>query len=340
MTPRHWLASVIFTFLALPLAIGDGARAATQNEQGNDLSYLSTRSNLIFVGKVVSVSHTISQTGGDGTAPLPFTLVTYTIEQVVHGTLQENSFTMRFIGGPDNRGNILTVTGVPHFQVNERDLLFVSSNGAQSCPLVLCQWGRYRILKGDVYTHQGVPVQDVAENRAIAFGSPQEDFSVRTYPAPSFEELLRDPSFRDQVGESAIPLDELRILYEKYLSEEISEQTVRGPRDQDNADDEVIETNTPSAPRSADTIRTSAISLDQFLDKLRVTLINVNVTPQPLRSIDANEVFSASSPPESGAPLPEAVRTDDDASDLIPSPSDIEELRLLERHGYNPVIEK
>lgn len=338
MTKSPRFAVLVVSLFAFAIAFGGSARAAIDAELGTDLEYLSTNSNLIFIGDVISISYGVSQSGSDGTAPLPFTFVTYKIEQVLRGTPPARTFTMRFIGGPNNRGDFLTVSRVPHFHVHERDLLFVSGNGAQGCPLVSCQSGRYRILENRVYSNIGVPIKAIEGNRAIAAGSPRNEFLIREYPAPTFEVLLRDPSFRNQIQESNLPIDEIRALYEKYLSDPVLVQSVGAPTDEDVFDQEVSETHPPSASQTTDTNENTAISVELLLAELRVILTELETRPIALNSIDLSLPFSSVSPTESEAPSAESVRTGNDTIQSPQSRSDREELRILEQQGFNPVI--
>ena len=118
---------------------------------GNKLSNLELlldRSRMVFVGQVVGVDYRLSETRFEDEVSLPYTIVTYEIDKILHGAPLGGTYSMRFLGGSDGRGGFMTVSKVPLFQVGDEDLLFVSGNGEDGCPLVLCEWGRYRILGG------------------------------------------------------------------------------------------------------------------------------------------------------------------------------------------------
>jgi hypothetical protein len=64
------------------------------------------------------------------------------------------------------------------------------------CGLVMCEFGRFRISGNGVYGPHGEPVLSVT-NGQMQFGTgygPDEFASVK-YPAPSFDELMKNPAF-------------------------------------------------------------------------------------------------------------------------------------------------
>jgi len=52
-------------------------------------------------------------------------------------------------------GRILLASGLPLFQVGDHDILFVRGNGESACPLVGCEGGRYRVIRGGLYSDDG-----------------------------------------------------------------------------------------------------------------------------------------------------------------------------------------
>jgi hypothetical protein len=117
---------------------------------------LAARSELVFIGTVVSVEYRNSDVEGPQHASLPHTFVTFQIERTFKGRSEAGDLvTLRFQGGPNGQGRILTVPGVPLFDVGERELLFVEGNGRALCPLVGWYQGRVRLIGGLAYTDDG-----------------------------------------------------------------------------------------------------------------------------------------------------------------------------------------
>lgn len=101
---------------------------------------LATRADAVFAGEVVAIEYQVSEPDEDGRR-LPFTYVTWYVEEGIKGVESGQAFTARFLGGPmDDRS--LVVTEYPHFQMGDRDLLFVANNGEVGCPLVAGAHGR------------------------------------------------------------------------------------------------------------------------------------------------------------------------------------------------------
>lgn len=128
---------------------------------------------------------------------------------------------MRFQGGSDGQGGFVEVSGVPLLQPGEQDLLFVRNNGEKGCPLVDCERGRFRILKDAVYNTHGAPVRSVSEARIVARGAPPEEFRRFRYPAPQFDELIKNPEVKRKLKEQNISPDDARKRYESEAPKEI-----------------------------------------------------------------------------------------------------------------------
>lgn len=85
----------------------------------------------------------------DGTN-IPHTFVTFQIEQVYKKSRSqaEDELTLRLLGGQSqsDTSEYLMVSDIPLFDVNDRDILFVTGNTESSCPLYRWLSGRFRIL--------------------------------------------------------------------------------------------------------------------------------------------------------------------------------------------------
>ncbi|WP_039912939.1 hypothetical protein [Cellvibrio mixtus] len=113
---------------------------------------LLAQSDLVFSGKVVSVEYKDSVDG------LPHTFVTYSVDQVISGRPDGSQVTLRFLGGRQQKGEVvryLEVSETPQFQVGDTDVLFASKNNSSICPLAKCTSGRFRNLDGVLASDDG-----------------------------------------------------------------------------------------------------------------------------------------------------------------------------------------
>ncbi len=146
-------SKIISTAIALVLSCQLSAQ--TIDNKLVDTDKLLTGSDLVFKGKVVDVSY---QDSSDG---IPHTFVTYSVQDVVLGVPDNKKITLRFMGGQQQKGDIirfLEVSDVPDFNKGDTDILFVKNNNQLICPLVNCSQGKYRDLNGVVTNPEGVPL--------------------------------------------------------------------------------------------------------------------------------------------------------------------------------------
>ncbi|MFG0316869.1 MAG: hypothetical protein ACF8XB_06325, partial [Planctomycetota bacterium JB042] len=142
---RALLAGAAFLSLFSPGPLS----ASTVERLG--LRELVSRAELIAETEVLAVEHRVSSRVEPGDEEVPHTFVTYSISRLVKGSSSAGErLTLRFRGGPDGRGRVLTVPGTPRFHVGDRDVLFVARNGASICPLVGFEQGRLRRVRGGV----------------------------------------------------------------------------------------------------------------------------------------------------------------------------------------------
>ena len=111
------------------------------------LEDLVRRADFVFEGRVVEIDYRASDRRSEQDAVLPHTFVTYKIATYLKGHSDARQVTLRFIGGPDQRGRYLTVTDVPLFEEGDHDVLLVRGNGETACPLVSCEEGRFQNSK-------------------------------------------------------------------------------------------------------------------------------------------------------------------------------------------------
>ncbi|MFO1036420.1 MAG: hypothetical protein U1E45_06220 [Geminicoccaceae bacterium] len=187
--------------------------ASTARADTPDLTKLAGAAKFVAQTKVSKVDYGMSAAGGNGQGPVPYTIVTYQVVDPVRGSTGSASFSLRFIGGPDGRGHFLRASEVPVFQTGDEDILFVQDNGAKGCPLVSCIDGRFRVLNNNVHDGRGSPVQKVVDNKVVSSGAAPAAFGRISFPAPSFDELLKDPQVRAIIAQRGMTVDEARRRY-------------------------------------------------------------------------------------------------------------------------------
>jgi hypothetical protein len=111
--------------------------------------------------------------------------VTFSIERTLKGESRIQR-TLEFLGG--TVGDVtLEVAGIPEFQVNDRDVLFVRDTGRPASPLVGFSYGRFRVVRDATFgtdiirTFDGRPLaslDDVGNTRPPAFLRPARVLSL------------------------------------------------------------------------------------------------------------------------------------------------------------------
>lgn len=104
---------------------------------------MADRAEAVFTGQVTNISHALSEPDPDGVR-LPFTLVTWEVDDAIKGVSSRQSYTARFLGGPLGDA-ILEVSEIPEFDVGDVDMVFIADNGRSGCPLVGGAEGRLQI---------------------------------------------------------------------------------------------------------------------------------------------------------------------------------------------------
>lgn len=120
---------------------------------------LVKEAEFIFRGVVTKVEYRVSDLGNQDDVQLPHTFVTYQIEEILKGSVRDQSttLTLRFQGGQDmQRQRFLAIDGCPLLDVGDGDVLFVRGNGKHVCPLMGWQQGRFRVIgENEVFTDNG-----------------------------------------------------------------------------------------------------------------------------------------------------------------------------------------
>jgi hypothetical protein len=216
----------LYSVMALMVALCASGGAAAHNPMGSDkagnLSVLVEQSNLVFSGRVVGVEYANAGSQENVEGVIPHTVVTYTVEKVLRGRIRSKTITMRFIGGSDGMGGFLDVSGVPKFEQGERDVLFVAGNGETACPLVQCEYGRFRIHENGVFNTHGAPVRAIIKNHSVSRGPAPRAFRTFSYPTPTFDGLMRNPEVKEQFSQMGMSLEEARKRYEEEGPKQIT----------------------------------------------------------------------------------------------------------------------
>ncbi|MDH5232492.1 MAG: hypothetical protein OEZ58_07580 [Gammaproteobacteria bacterium] len=154
----------------IPLLAGGlllAAQAQAHHVLNNfDIGEMAQQADSVFRGTVVDVSYA-SSNPVKGQGAIPHTFVTFTVDEVLHGTAEtdrDNTYTLRFIGGQNNKG-VMWVDQLPKFNIGDEDILFVKGNGEAQCPLVECANGRFRIVDGMMHNEYGQAIVEDAKGR-------------------------------------------------------------------------------------------------------------------------------------------------------------------------------
>lgn len=134
---------------------------------------------LVFEGVVVDVQTRFAERENESDPAVPYRFVTYNINRILKGNYQNNTVTLRFMGGESEGGQVLLIPGQPLFDVGDHDLLMVNGNNRFPCPLVQCAQGRYRYLGGMVVNELGQRIY-LDANGQIIMGETIEDEELTT----------------------------------------------------------------------------------------------------------------------------------------------------------------
>ena len=253
-----------------------------------NLNRLSAAAGLVARTKVTKVEFRNSAPG-NGSPGMPYTFVTFSIQSVMQGTAAK-SLTLRFVGGSDGRGGFVSVEGVPNFEVGDEDILFIANNGTGSgCGLVMCEFGRFRIAGGQVYATHGEPVLSVTNGQiAVGTGFGPPEFQSVKYPAPSFDDLMKNPGFAASIPPD-LDVDAARALYASRAPKTIEIRQV--------ASDGI------NGPQSANAPAVSGVPVAAFLSAVTsATAAAASASAQvEIKSASANVAFVA---PAAGARAP------------------------------------
>lgn len=209
--------------LSLHVADADAHGALTPGEE-SDLVGLAEAANLVVLAEVVDVRYRNIPIKGEKTS-IPNTFVKLAIKTTYRGAAPNGPLELRFLGGPDGRGGIMGLNGVPMFNVGDANVLFISGNGATACPLVHCEWGRFRIHQNAAYTTHGTPVVAVEKLKVTARGAAPAALTTVRFPAPSFDAVMTNPVIKARFAQMGMSYAEAKARYEREAPKEILYRT-------------------------------------------------------------------------------------------------------------------
>jgi len=159
---------------------GGGGISSSHSHHAKSLRELHKEADIAIEGIVVDIRYAVCEPTGQEGDRIPYTFVTYRVDESFKGMHPGKTVTLRFIGGefPDSEKYLMTSI-VPQFDVGDRDVLFVSGNTTQMSPLVRGRSGRLRIIDGEVYTDTGHSVR-IEGDDDFRLGAAYDLPSVRT----------------------------------------------------------------------------------------------------------------------------------------------------------------
>ena len=187
-----------------------------------DLARMAGVAHAVFQGKVTKVAYRTAA-GANG---MPYTFVTYAVSKVMQGAVGRE-ITLRFIGGHDGRGTFVEASGVPRFEEGDEDIMFLAGNGEQGCALVLCENGRFRIKDGQVHNGTGQPIVAVASGKAEAKGEGHPAFDTFRYPAPTFDDLMKNPQAAAQLARSGMTVAQAKARFDAEAPKQLEIRSVK-----------------------------------------------------------------------------------------------------------------
>lgn len=203
--------------LALCAVLAIPETTVAETRRSGTLAEKVQAADAIIRGTVVEVDYRMS--AWKGAPSVPFTFVTYAVDEVLSGRVESDVLTLRFIGGADGRGGFFQVGDTPHFDEGDEDVLFVQGNGSKECPLAHCAGGRFRIHDDRIYGADGTPLTGWRGGKAQFQGRPPDALSEWFVPTPSFDDAIQDPAIKAFVDEQLTAGVSLETWRERYRRE-------------------------------------------------------------------------------------------------------------------------
>lgn len=157
--------------------------------------------DFVFTGTVINVQNRLAETENEAGKKVPYTFVTYQVNRILKGNHQEQTLTLRFLGGITENDEIVTYEGQPYFDLGDQDLLMVKGNGLFPCPLVECSAGRYRFIDGQVVNEYGQKLY-FSDDGNLILGETIESEAITTHQLSANMTLTQTQVNEVGVGET------------------------------------------------------------------------------------------------------------------------------------------
>lgn len=322
------LKSVSAVFLAFCWSVSAAlAHGSLGPATETDLRAMAEKANLIVVATVADVQYKNVPVKGEQQT-LPVGLVSLKVSQTLRGKAPKGPLVVRFLGGPDGQGGIYRIGGVPLFQPGETNILFIEGNGDQTCPLTNCEWGRFRLLNGAVYSTHGSPVVEVAKGHAIARGAPPKELTLFRFPAPTFDAVMQNPVIKEAFSEMGMTYEEGKARYEreapKFIEYRAQVSTVLETAEaiNDPLPAELEQALKLKDPRKTEKLKTSPMASKLFLAEIAKIAKAAKRAPKPVQPVNPSAdyvlpAFTKAGPPadvaKAGAQIdPQALKEAED----------------------------
>ncbi len=238
----NFLIIVVTLWTLLPNNLVAGTAVGNPGDAPT-LNYLVSEAELVFQGAVVSIEYATSKPANETDLGIPYTFVTYRVDNVLKGSIDQKEVTLRFLGGlRESDGVVLKVTHMPTFNIGEEDILFVQGNTVVNRPLAQWKYGRLRVRDGKIYDNDGSEIL-ISSQGEIQLGKAdpvekKENNSVGNIPYND-DTNLTNPNVNKEITESkAISVDEFLLAVNDEL-EKIGKSTKSSPASFINADPSV-----------------------------------------------------------------------------------------------------
>jgi hypothetical protein len=125
------------------------------------------QAELIFRGETIRSETIVSADGR-----MPYTLVTFHVQEVLKGDTSSAEITLRMLGGETDEG-VVVVHGMPTFEPGEQVVLFVERNGEVFCPILGWGQGKLRVVRDPasdaelLVTENGEPLRGIENGRWV-----------------------------------------------------------------------------------------------------------------------------------------------------------------------------
>lgn len=163
-------------------------------QQDRQLKDLVVRSELIFQGRLVDISERLS------IEKIPYTFVTYAINEVIGGRYTNNTITLKYVGGQFANGNRLTASNSPNVKLGEQAILMVQQSTDTGCDFVDCEKGRF-VIENDKIIAANQSVMALDKKGGVDFVSRLKGLHKtaslqRKSPRPEFVDLDKRAPFK------------------------------------------------------------------------------------------------------------------------------------------------